>query len=210
MIVCRRSHGSACGAVAALLAALCLAAGPLAAASLIEVDTAHPDLMKLRAAAPPPGLAPAERSRLDKLKLPVLLPDPAATRQAAGVEVAPKPTILTDENDPVWYHAETDLGGVSISVEADLRVQHEFPEGYAVYGDKGASGAAPEASEPLHGAKEEEGMANLVGQVTVTRYNVPYTITVTCDAPDTDKCRAAERMARDGSILKLFAAPKAE
>lgn len=193
----------------AMLAVVWAAAGPATATSLIAVDNSHPDLQNLRSAAPPPGLAAAERSRLDRLKLPVLLPDPAATRQAAGAESAPKPSIVTDDDNPVWYHAETDLGGVSITVEADLRIQHEFPEGYAVYGDKGP-GAAPEAAEPLHGAKEEEGMANQVGQVTITRYNVPYTITVTCEKPDSDKCRSAERMTRDGSVLKLFAAPKAE
>lgn len=202
----RSSHRSLAGI---LIAAVGLAAGSAYAGSLIAVDNAHPDLQKMRSAAPPAGLAAPERSRIDKLKLPVLLPDPAVTRQAAAATVAPKPTIVTDDDDPVWYHAETDLGGVSISVEADLRVQHEFPEGFATYGEK-AAGAAPEAAEPLHGERAEEGMANQVGQVTVTRYNVPYTITVTCEQPDTEKCRNTERMARDGSILKLFAAPRSE
>ena len=201
----RSSHQSLVGM---LMVAVGLASGSACAGSLIAVDNAHPDLQRLRSAAPPAGLAAPERARSDKLKLPVLLPDPAVTRQAAAATVAPKPTIVTDDDDPVWYHAETDLGGVSISVEADLRVQQEFPEGYATYGETPA-GAAPEPAEPLHGERaEEEGMANQIGQVTVTRYNVPYTITVTCEQPDTEKCRSTEKMARDGSILKLFSAPR--
>lgn len=198
---------------AAAAGLLLLAASGASAGALIPVETDHPDLQQMRSArsaAPVPGLAPAEKSKVDKLRLPLLLPDPAVARQAAGAEAAPKARILTDEDDPVWYHAETDLGGVIVEVEADRRVQHEFPSSYPVYEDK-ARAAGAEAADPVHGEhKQEEGMANQVGQVMVTRYGVPYTITVTCEKPDSEKCRSAEKMARDGSMLKLIAAPKPE
>lgn len=192
--------------------AVWLGTGALAASagSLIEVELDNPELRQMRAtqgAAARTALGPTEGSRYDKLKLPLMIPDPAATARAIGASVAPKPTIMIDDEEPVWYHSETDLGGVQVSVEADLRVQHEFPESYPVYGEK-APGAAPEPPPPLHAGHVDEGMANKVGQVTVTRYNVPYTITVTCENPDSDKCKMAEKMAQDASILKLIGAPK--
>lgn len=192
---------------------LLLGVASASAGSLIAVENDHPDLKQMRsarAAAPVPGLAAAEKTKIDKLKLPVLLPDPVATPRALGATAAPKPTILSDDSEPVWYHSETDFGGVLIEVEADLRTQHEFPASYPVYEDA-TRAAGPQGAEPVHGEhRQEEGMANQVGQVTVMRYGVPYTLTVTCEKPDTEQCKAAEKMARDGSMLKLIAAPKVE
>ncbi len=183
------------------------------AGGLIAVENDHPDLTQMRSArsaAPVPGLAAAERSKVDKLKLPLLLPDPVAAPRALGATAAPKPNIMSDDSEPVWYHSETDFGGVLIEVEADLRTQHEFPGSYPVYEDT-ARAAGAQGADPVHGEhRHEEGMANQVGQVTVTRYGVPYTITVTCEQADSEKCKAAEKMARDGSLLKLMAAPKAD
>lgn len=196
--------------VAGMLLSIAGTTATLAADNLISVDLNHPDFARVRSAAPA-GLAAGERARLDKLKVPVLVPDPGTTARAIGAGAAtPPPAILTDDDNPVWYHAETDLGGVTITVEADLRIQHEFPSNFPVYDSGGSSqrGVAPEAPPPLHGdSKSEEGMESQVGQYTLTRYNVPYTVTIICTDPQSDKCKSLQKMGGDDALLRLVNVP---
>lgn len=197
-----------------------LAAGSARAADqLLSVDWTDAELSNFVTAQKDNaarGAAPVAPSRLDKVKLPVLAFEGApGLVQNSFPGLGPQPTgtraVHTDETNPVWYQIVDTYGDVTVSVAADLRVQHSFGADYPVYPTAG-SGAAPTAGPEVSvfDDSDEEGMEGSIAEYTVTRFGVPYTVTVECTAATKAQCKDTAQIAKDSSLLKLVAATPPE
>lgn len=158
------------------------------------------------------GAAPAEASRLDKVKLPVLGFEGApGLVQNSFPGLGPQPTgtrsVHTDEANPVWYQIVDTYGDVTVSVAADLRVQHTFGTDYPVYPTT-APGAqvsgGPEVS--VFDENDEQGMEGSIAEYTVVKFGVPYTVTIECTAATKAQCQDVAQIAKDSALLKIVAA----
>jgi hypothetical protein len=158
------------------------------------------------------GLAPAEPSRLDKVKLPVLgFQGAPGLVQSSFPGLGPQPTgtraIHTDETNPVWYQIVDTYGDVTVSVAADLRVQHTFGADFPIYpttAPGAAPGSGPEVS--VFDKDDEEGMEGSIAEYTVMKFGVPYTVTVECTAATKAQCADVGQIAKDSELLKVIAA----
>jgi hypothetical protein len=200
---------------ACMLSGLLAAAGAAGAADkLLKVDWANSEItafVKDQAANPPRSLGPTADDKLAKVKLPVL----AFTGTPGVVEntfrLGPKPAaerdVVVDEDNPVWYQLVERYGDVTVSVEADLRVQHELPADFPIY-DDASRGVAPSAGPKVSVFDEEnEGSEDgLMAEYTVIRYGIPYTITIECSAEAKQQCRDTSQIAKDSELLKLVQA----
>lgn len=202
-------------APSAILAALLAGTASVAqgADKLIEVQWSDPEIKSFVAAkAPTRSLGPAEDDKLAKLKLPVLAFEATPGVVENTFRLGPRPVterdVVMDEENPVWYQIVENYGDVTVSVSADLRVQHEFsPDAFPVYENK-ARGAAPEAGPSVsvfddRGSGGEEGY---LAEYTITKYGVPYTVTVECTEEAQAECRDTTQIAKDADLLKLIRA----
>lgn len=202
--------------VCAGLAAATLAAGPASAQNqLISVDWTNPEIasfVSARAEEAARGAAPVAPSRLDKVRLPVLAFEGApGLVQNSFPGLGPQPagtrSVHTDETNPVWYQIVDTYGDVTVSVAADLRVQHTFGADYPIYptaGPGAAATAGPEVS--VFDENDEQGMEGSIAEYTVTKFGVPYTVTIECTAATKAQCQDIAQIAKDSSLLKLIAA----
>jgi hypothetical protein len=193
-----------------------LAATPaFAQDQLLSVDWASPDIAAFvseRAEAVARGAAPVAPSRLDKVRLPVLAFEGApGLVQNSFPGLGPQPagtrSVHTDETNPVWYQIVDTYGDVTVSVAADLRVQHTFGADFPVYpttGPGAAATAGPEVS--VFDENDEQGMEGSIAEYTVTRFGVPYTVTIECTAATKAQCQDIAQIAKDSALLKLIAA----
>jgi hypothetical protein len=191
------------------------AAGSARADQLLSVDWTNAELSNFVAAKKDEaarGAAPTAVSRLDKLKLPVLGFEGApGLVQNSFPGLGPQPmgtrAIHTDETNPVWYQIVDTYGDVTVSVAADLRVQHSFGADYPIYATTGP-GAAPTAGPEVSvfDDKDEDGMEGSIAEYTVTKFGVPYTVTIECTAATKAQCQDIAQIAKDSALLKLIAA----
>lgn len=185
-----------------------------AADTLIKVDWTNPELVAFgqqETASARRSLGPQADDKLAKLKLPVI----AFTKTPEVVEktfrIGPKPVterqVVVDDENPVWYQITEDFGDVSVSVEADLRVQHKFPSSFPVYPTE-PPGAAPSAgpSVSVFDERNEDGTEGIIAEYTVTKYGVPYTITIECSAEAKVQCQDTSKIAKDSDLLGLVRA----
>lgn len=199
--------------------ALASVATALAADTLLSVDWSSSEIKSFvakRKEDAARGLAPAEPSRLDKVKLPVLGFEGApGLVQSSFPGLGPQPTgtraIHTDETNPVWYQIVDTYGDVTVSVAADLRVQHTFGADFPVYPTT-PPGAAPSAGPEVSvfDQEDEEGMEGSIAEYTVTRFGLPYTVTIECTAATKAQCADVGQIAKDSELLKLIAATPPE
>lgn len=199
----------------AILAAALIgaAAAAQAADKLIEVQWSDPEIRSFVAEkAPTRSLGPAEDDKLAKLKLPVLAFEATPGVVERTFRLGPRPAterdVVMDEDNPVWYQIVESYGDVTVSVSADLRVQHEFsPESFPVYENK-ARGAAPEAGPTVSvfDDRDSGGEEGYLAEYTITKYGVPYTVTIECTEEARDECRDTTQIARDAELLKLIRA----
>ena len=210
------------GALVVALAGLALAA-PLATPAQAEttnltVNWSDPELKgfaESRAANIAAGVEAEDDNKLAKLQIPVLAferPPEAVTRNLrAGPEAEPETTQNFDPANPVWYQIVQDYGDVTVSIEADLRVQHTFDASHPVY-DTVAPGAAvsDEPQVSVMDENSEEGMEGSIAEYTFTRFGVPYTVTVECTTAAKEQCKDTAQLAKDSALLKLVGgeAPK--
>lgn len=202
----------------ALLAAV-LAAFPLAMAGasdkLIAVEWSDPEIARFvaaEAAQPPRSLGPAADDKLSRLKLPVLAFEATPGVVESTFRLGPRPAterdVVVDEDNPVWYQIVERYGDVTVSVSADLRVQHEFaPDKFPTYESRGA-GAAPQAGPAVNvfDDRNEGGEEGLLAEYTITRFGVPYTVTVECTQEAKNECRDTAQISKDSELLKLIRA----
>lgn len=200
----------------AALAILASMATPLAAADkLIDVQWTDPEIksfVSATAANPPRSLGPTADDQLSKLKLPVLAFDATPGVAENTFRLGPRPAterdVVMDEGNPVWYQIVERYGDVTVSVSADLRVQHEFsPESFPIYQNPSA-GAAPQAGPAVSvfDDRNEGGEEGLLAEYTITRYGVPYTVTVECTDEAKAQCRDTSQISKDSELLKLIRA----
>ncbi|MFA5951411.1 MAG: hypothetical protein WC807_14120 [Hyphomicrobium sp.] len=202
--------------IAAATAVLALAAVGAAqgAGKLISVDWANPELVAFasaQAANPPRSLGPTADDKLAKLKLPVLgfagTPGVVESTFRLGAKPATERDVIVDETNPVWYQIVERYGDVTVSIEADLRVQHEFPASYPVYKNAGR-GAAPEAGPvvSVFDEQNENGIEGLIAEYTIMKYGVLYTVTIECSAEAKAQCHDTSQIAKDSELLTLIRA----
>ena len=182
---------------------------------LLTVDWSNVELKNFAAAkadAAARGAAPVSLSRLDKVKLPVLGFDGApGLVQNSFPGLGPQPMgtreVHTDETNPVWYQIVDTYGDVTVSVAADLRVQHAFGADYPIYQTTGP-GAAPTAGPEVSvfDENDEQGMEGAIAEYTVMKFGVPYTVTIECTAATKAQCQDIAQIAKDSALLKVIAA----
>jgi hypothetical protein len=203
-------------AAAGVLMACVMAVGFAEAAAQIKVNWADPELKAFaaeRETAAANGLLPEAESPLASLAVPVLAferPPEAVTRNMrAGPEAEPERVEHFDADNPVWYQIVEDYGDVSVSVSADLRVQHTFGADFPVYAAPAAPGAGVDGGEDapqvsVMDDKAEEGLEGYIAEYTITRFGVPYTVTVECSAAAKAQCADEAQLAKDSALLKLI------
>jgi hypothetical protein len=181
----------------------------------IQVDWQNPEIsafIRDRTANPPASLGPGspDEAKLARLKLPVLAFDtPPATASnafATGARPQLERTIITDDAEPVWYQIIDRYGDMTITVEADLRVQHQFPSSYPVYGSGGQGvGVAPQVS--VFDERTEEGMEGAIAEYTVYKFGqVPYKVTIECTQRNKQQCKDVAVISQDKDLLKVISA----
>lgn len=199
----------------AILAATIVSAGAVAQAAdkLIEVQWSDPEIRSFVAAnAQPRSLGPAEDDKLARLKLPVLAFEATPGVVEKTFRLGPRPAtereVVIDEENPVWYQIVENYGDVTVSVSADLRVQHEFsPESFPIYENEARS-AAPQAGPTVSvfDDRDSGGEEGYLAEYTITKYGVPYTVTIECTEEAKDECRDTTQIAKDADLLKLIRA----
>jgi hypothetical protein len=196
--------------VAAVVGALAWPA--LAQDKLVRVDWTSAEIRRFldeRATNPPVSVGSEEEAKLSRLRLPVLGFDrpPAVVGTAFAVGERPQlqRNIVMDEQQPVWYQIVDRYGDLTISVEADLRVQHDFPASYKVYGPGQGVGTEPQVS--VFDERSEEGMEGAMAEYTVYKFGeVPYRVTIECTRRNKESCRDIATITRDRDQLKLLSA----
>lgn len=198
--------------LAGLAAILALAGRASAADNLLEVQWSDPEIKKFVAnAAPPRSLGPTEDDQLAKLKLPVLAFEATPGVAENTFRIGPRPEterdVVMDEANPVWYQIVERYGDVTVSVSADLRVQHEFPDTFPIYENKSA-GAAAQAGPTVSvfDDRASGGEEGYLAEYTINRYGVPYTVTVECSVEAQEECRDTTQISKDAELLKLIRA----
>lgn len=201
------------GLVAAIACQMGLA-GAVGAAEqqMLSVDWKQPDIKAFvadAAAGRNPSVLPQEEGRLSKLKLPVLgfQRPPTELTQSLGVTAAeaPQRSLVMDDDNPVWYQLTEEYDGILISIDADLRLQGELPQGAKVFGRI----PAPDTTTPVQviDGSTEPGMTGAVAEYTVYKYpNIPYRVTIECNEKMREYCRNPAAIVRDSATLKLISA----
>jgi len=162
--------------------------------SLMKVDWSDPEIstfIKDQATNPPLSVGPEDEVKLSKLKLPVLAFDrpPGVVERAFGLQAKPalKRDIVTDPDNPVWYTVVDSYDGLTISVEADLRVQQHLPADTAIYTP--APSATQEPSIDIVDGEVEEGMEGLIAEYTIHKFpDIPYRVTIECTRATKKHC----------------------
>lgn len=198
---------------AALSAVVATLAAANAADKLIEVQWSDPQIKSFVAnSAPPRSLGPSEDDQLSKLKLPVLAFDATPGVAEKTFRIGPRPAterdVVMDEGNPVWYQIVERYGDITVSVSGDLRVQHTFAaEAFPIYENKSA-GLAPQAgpSVSVFDDRASGGEEGYLAEYTVTKFGVPYTITVECTDEAKDQCRDTTQISKDSELLQLIRA----
>ncbi|MFZ4809313.1 MAG: hypothetical protein ACOYLQ_18830 [Hyphomicrobiaceae bacterium] len=185
----------------------------VAADKLLKVDWSNTEISRFigeRAANPLLSVGAADDVKLAKLKLPVLGFDvpPKIVANSFAAEARPRLArkIIMDEANPVWYQIVDRYGDLTITVEADLRIQHELPANTPIYGP-GGQGAAAEPQISVFDARSEVGMEGAIAEYTVYKYpDIPYTVKMECTARNKEQCQDIPTISGDRGLLKLLSA----
>jgi hypothetical protein len=202
-------------AVVAIAATLSCAGAVMAADKLIPVQWTDPEIksfVSANASNPPRSLGPTADDQLAKLKLPVLAFEATPGIAENTFRIGPRPAterdVVMDEENPVWYQIVERFGDVTVSVSGDLRIQHVFPEGTFPIYENTSRGAAPQAGPTVSvfDDRNEGGEEGYLAEYTITRFGVPYTVTVECTLEAKDECRNTTQISKDSELLKLIRA----
>lgn len=205
---------STAGAALAALAVGVATGSALAADKLIAVEWQDPEITKFvgAQASAPRSLGPEADDKLGKLKLPVLAFEATPGIVEKTLNIGPRPAVdrdvVMDEAEPVWYQLVERYGDVTVSVSADLRIQHTFPEGAIEFRAPEGQGAAPAAGPTVSvfDDRDSGGEEGYLAEYTITRFGVPYTVTVECSEAAKDQCRDTTQISKDSELLALIRA----
>lgn len=178
----------------------------------VAVDWQDPEIaqfMQDKVANPPQSVTPADEAVLAQLKLPVLAFDrpPGLIARSFDVATAPKRQrqIVTDPENPVWYSIVDTFGDLTVSVDADLRIQQQLPANFPIYGAEGAAAFAPEVN--VIERNVEEGMDGLIAEYTVYKFGkIAYRVTIQCTEATKAQCANSEALLEDAAALQLISA----
>ena len=198
---------------AAVLAGLLLfpaAAGAQEARLTYDRNDADIQAFRAQNSVSPRALAP-EESDLTSIQIPVLAFDavPGLVQRSLAPGEAPQRerSVVTNPDDPVWYTIEDNYGDITITVKADARISHTFPENYPV------AVAVPDGTSRAAGISvldrdTEPGFEGLIAEYTVYKFpNIPYTVTIECSEHLRQQCRDLGVLAQDQDSLRLIAVP---
>ena len=151
--------------------------------------------------------------RLSQLKLPVLGYQRSVprVRNAFGVGARPRQRrVLTmDPRNPVWYQIGYDYGDdVTITVEADLRIQQKLPAGTSLYAPPKNFSLGTDTEIAVFREESAPGASGSIAEFKVVKYGIPYTVTLECSAAKREICEDVDQIRKDRALLKLiFARP---
>ena len=186
---------------------------------LIGVNWDDPELTSLneaRSLRAPGTFSADDLNRLNNLRLPVLAFDgaPAALERslARSPQAPPKRSIAFDKDNPYWYSITDEYDGMTVTVEAERRVQHVLPDTTLLNEQAfGESRGAFERSFPDD--TEVPGEEGYIVEFTTYKFGkngagIPYTVTIECDEDHKQDCQAFDRdvQKREELLLKLIAA----
>lgn len=195
-----------------LIAAMLPPGASLAQQSKLKVDWQDPEIKKymeeLRANPAAAARATAIDPRIVKLRLPVigLGGTPAGVQPSFGVGALPKPTVIMDESNPVWYSLSYEFGpDFKVTIEADQQVQHKLGPSTRLYKDE--KGNDPDTEIAVYDDTNEVGMIGAIAQFKTYKFgNIPYTVTVECTEKTKALCRDKEALRKDQRLLKIISA----
>jgi hypothetical protein len=181
-------------------------------AGVLRVEWNDPELKRFKATGQLERSARGGSDKLANLRLPVLAfsETPELVRNALGAGVKPvKPrTIVTDTASPVWYHIVDNYGEISITVDADLRINHINDSEQQIkrrpLSLDGLKNGGKTKISIFDGAKEE-GLEGVMVEYTVHKFpDVPYTVTIECRGAAKPHCRDVATITRDQALLKVI------
>jgi hypothetical protein len=202
--------------VAGCIVAIALPAGPRAqdktrgGQNLLAVDWTDGELTAF--GSPPRPAAGGEVARLTGLQIPVLafIDVPQIAKNVAGPNANPvKPrTVLFDAKEPYWYQIVDTYEGVTITVDADRRINHDVAKGFQIgRANKGAEATLGTKTQPrisIFDNTQEEGMEGLMIEYTVQKFpNIPYTVTIECSTKAKSQCKDLSVITKDQALLRL-------
>ena len=188
---------------------------------VLRVDLGDPEIKRFKAQQAAGALRSASVSadgydKFSVLKLPVIAFEttPQLVRNALGANarLAKPRKVITDPATPVWYHIVDTYGDISITVDADLRVNHAPDGDYRIYKrplslDGLKTGGKTRIS--VFDGTKDEGMDGIVAEYTVHKFpDIPYTVTIECRGAVKPFCRDIATLTKDQDLLKLVAVPK--
>lgn len=198
-------RAAAAAAFAVLLPLSVLAEG----GSMLQPNWEDPEVRSfLDERAKTRALGPSEETPRDKVKLPVLemTTPPSVAERSMGASPQPQaePVFIYDENNPVWYQVTETYGDVTVTVEADLRVQHTLGPDEKIYESETRSAAPGEPEVTFYAdAEEVEGSPGYIAEYTVEKFGIPYTVRVECTKENKDDCADSAKIAETRALLKI-------
>jgi hypothetical protein len=185
-------------------------------AGVIRVEWNDPELQRFKAAPRLESATRGDSEKLAGLRLPVLAftETPELVRNALGANAKPvKPrTVVTDAATPVWYHLVDNYGDISITVDADLRINQINDSEQQIkrrpLSLEGLKNGGKSKISIFDGAKEE-GLEGVMVEYTVYKFpNVPYTVTIECRGAAKAQCRDVATITRDQALLKVISSSR--
>jgi hypothetical protein len=183
--------------------------------NLLAVDWTDGELAAFRSAAP--RTLSASSTGLPALQIPVLAFSevPQIVKNVAGPDAKlTKPrSVILDAKEPYWYQIVDTYDGITVTVDADRRINHEEGKGFRI-------GAARNGAEATLGSKaqqkisifdnsSEEGMEGVMIEYTVQKFpNIPYTVTIECSTKAKSQCKDLAVITKDQALLRVIAAGK--
>lgn len=175
-------------------------------------DPAIAGLSQRQGAAP--GVFRAQQARVDGLKIPVLgfTAPPEIARRVMGAQAreTAAPEIVFDVANPIWFHLEQHFGDVTVTVDADLRVDRSAADAFRTQPAAGGRVAATAQQQDSRISVLEEGAQQGEGGVmanyTVYRFpNIAYAVTISCSGALQKACRDTAVITRDQTLLRVIA-----
>jgi hypothetical protein len=180
----------------------------------LVVDWADEELRTFSRARAASASTPAA---LSNLRLPVLAFDdvPQLVKNALGPDARPTVPrkIVTDAKSPYYYSIEDTYGDITISVSADLRINHDLGSQFQTTAPTRAPSATPGARAPakitIVDGSNEGNQETIAVEYTVQRFpNIPYTVTIECGKKSKAQCKDTAVITKDQLLLKVISVGK--
>jgi hypothetical protein len=210
-----------CGGIVAGFAAgipQARAQGPQQAMAVLRVDWKAPEIERFKADPIVQSARLAQfddkaRATLAKLQLPVLalieMPQLVKKALGANAKLVKPSVVIADPAQPVWYHIVETYGDISVTVDADLRINHVADADFRIQKPALVPGNARQGEAgtvAIFDGAREEGMEGVMAEYTVHRFSdIPYTVTFECRGAAKPACRDRATIIADQKLLQLVA-----